>query len=567
MVSDTPSEFCFQISLQEDQTTKSLFPIVHEPPRQTQLKRQNELKFKIESVGTQPEQDDDLDSCPARTRAAWPRQINPWWKPTHPHDKPPYSYATLIAHAILSNKDGRLTLSEIYRWISKHYPFYTLGRRGWQNSIRHNLSLNKKWFLKLDRRPTQANPGKGCYWTLIPGTEQVFIDNLTQAGGHSRKHHDIGLTAELSMSRQYYNHEKSTTQLQSATSTFAHTNMLITRPEDYQCRNKKKSTTTLRRRAVQEEGSAAQRPPVPPPRMSPMYTTFRTNPAEESGDEDNEYNADGSKADSTKRRRRPRRRRSHRRAEPGSYCESEYDSGVDVGNEYLASRKKKSKTDTTADGVVSSSVMVEPAAETAPAEGADINWQHFLDVDLTQLQNDQLMLPMALDIPPPDMLSTTIDPLWGCSANYLLDQDWLQPQDGSATMATSTGTQPQTSYPTLLASRYDPPQQQQQCDLPENTQEVKNDNKKVEECLEELLQYQQQQQQQSRAQALDDKTVEAQGPITIDLRDDFITKYLHFENDYDDLDSDAWQFDLDQFLEPSQAVVDEFVSMRELLYS
>ncbi|OAD67279.1 fork head transcription factor, partial [Phycomyces blakesleeanus NRRL 1555(-)] len=104
--------------------------------------------------------------CPARTRSAWPVNIVTWWKPSQPREKPPYSYATLIAHAILSSKDGRLTLSDIYRWISVYYPFFTLGRRGWQNSIRHNLSLNKKWFVKLDRRPTQANPGKGCYWTL-----------------------------------------------------------------------------------------------------------------------------------------------------------------------------------------------------------------------------------------------------------------------------------------------------------------------------------------------------------------------------------------------------------------
>ena len=61
------------------------------------------------------------------------------------------------------------------------------------------MSLNKKWFYKIDRRPTRTNPGKGCYWTIIEGREQIFIDNLTHEGGHSRKHHDIGLTAELSV--------------------------------------------------------------------------------------------------------------------------------------------------------------------------------------------------------------------------------------------------------------------------------------------------------------------------------------------------------------------------------
>lgn len=101
-------------------------------PQQNQRPKASELRFKIESVGTHLEEDDDLDTCPARTRAAWPREITPWWTPTHRYEKPPYSYATLIAHAILSSKDGRLTLSDIYKWISEHYPYYVPGQHGWQ---------------------------------------------------------------------------------------------------------------------------------------------------------------------------------------------------------------------------------------------------------------------------------------------------------------------------------------------------------------------------------------------------------------------------------------------------
>lgn len=92
----------------------------------------SELKFKIEPIGVQPEDDDDLETCPSRTRSNWPHQINPWWKPTDRFEKPPYSYATLIAHAILTSKDGRLTLSDIYKWISETYPYYKLGQKGWQ---------------------------------------------------------------------------------------------------------------------------------------------------------------------------------------------------------------------------------------------------------------------------------------------------------------------------------------------------------------------------------------------------------------------------------------------------
>lgn len=62
--------------------------------------------------------------------------------------------------------------------------------------------MNKKWFCKVDRRPTQANPGKGCYWTLIAGTEHIFIENLTEESSHNRKHNDVGLTAELSIGKR-----------------------------------------------------------------------------------------------------------------------------------------------------------------------------------------------------------------------------------------------------------------------------------------------------------------------------------------------------------------------------
>lgn len=54
----------------------------------------------------------------------------------------------------------------------------------------------------MDRRPTQKNPGKGSYWTLVAGTEHIFIENLTHETGHSRKHHDIGLTNELSIGQR-----------------------------------------------------------------------------------------------------------------------------------------------------------------------------------------------------------------------------------------------------------------------------------------------------------------------------------------------------------------------------
>ncbi|KAI1772525.1 forkhead box protein L2 [Hypoxylon cercidicola] len=86
--------------------------------------------------------------------------------------KPPHSYAQLIGMAILRSPHRRLTLSQIYKWISDNYSFYNANDAGWQNSIRHNLSLNKA-FIKQER--PKDDPGKGNYWAIESGMEQQFL--------------------------------------------------------------------------------------------------------------------------------------------------------------------------------------------------------------------------------------------------------------------------------------------------------------------------------------------------------------------------------------------------------
>ncbi|NXH15972.1 FOXJ1 protein, partial [Bucco capensis] len=99
---------------------------------------------------------------------------------TNPHVKPPYSYANLICMAMEASNKPKITLSAIYKWITDNFCYFRHADPTWQNSIRHNLSLNK-CFIKVPRE--KGEPGKGGFWKLDP----QYADRLKNGAFKKRR--------------------------------------------------------------------------------------------------------------------------------------------------------------------------------------------------------------------------------------------------------------------------------------------------------------------------------------------------------------------------------------------
>jgi hypothetical protein len=104
------------------------------PPPPQQQPQQQPQQVQANHYGFSPQQIYGSPSYfPNHTPPEQQQQLDLQKRPIRKRRRPPHSYASLIAQAILTSRDQRLTLREIYEWVQTRYPhLYEANETGWQ---------------------------------------------------------------------------------------------------------------------------------------------------------------------------------------------------------------------------------------------------------------------------------------------------------------------------------------------------------------------------------------------------------------------------------------------------
>jgi hypothetical protein len=104
----------------------------------------------------------------------------------HTETKTEEPYAKLIYRAFLSTPRRAMTLQEIYQWFRDNTDKGKDDTKGWQNSIRHNLSMNQVCFV-IHVLPQQLTRRPGLYEARAPPQQRQSERRRKQR--HNRRHH------------------------------------------------------------------------------------------------------------------------------------------------------------------------------------------------------------------------------------------------------------------------------------------------------------------------------------------------------------------------------------------
>ncbi|KAL5271604.1 hypothetical protein ACHWQZ_G002026 [Mnemiopsis leidyi] len=148
------------------------------------------------SASSSPQSKDDRADRTPQQRAGRPNTTVDYTR--NSHIKPPYSYATLICMAIRETPKHKITLSAIYNWIMGNFAYYRNADPSWQNSIRHNLSLNK-CFMKVPR--DKDEPGKGGFWMINSDYEDYFKNGVLKRRKNKKKIQKVPYSRSTSYSK------------------------------------------------------------------------------------------------------------------------------------------------------------------------------------------------------------------------------------------------------------------------------------------------------------------------------------------------------------------------------